>query len=99
MWLETLAGVRLQGPEVVCGVLFPDATDHVKFCCFSPDGRLFASTSSDGTICLWDTAQTKCLQILKGWWIGCVWKPGVRTGFFQALLCPVPLCPFPDLVP
>lgn len=61
MWLETLAGVRLQGPEVVGGVLFPDATDHMKFCCFSPDGRLFASTSSG----LWDTAQTKRLQILK----------------------------------
>lgn len=38
----------------------------VKFCRFSPDGRLFATTSCDCTIRLWDAAEAKCLHVLKG---------------------------------
>nr|XP_019584105.1 PREDICTED: WD repeat-containing protein 38 isoform X3 [Rhinolophus sinicus] len=41
-------------------------TGPVKFCRFSPDGRLFASTSCDRTIRLWDVVEAKCLQVLKG---------------------------------
>lgn len=38
----------------------------VKVCRFSLDGRLFATTSCDYTIRLWDTAEAKCLHVLKG---------------------------------
>nr|XP_054099729.1 WD repeat-containing protein 38 isoform X2 [Callithrix jacchus] len=42
-------------------------TGPVKFCRFSPDGHLFASTSCDHTVRLWDMARAKCLRVLKGW--------------------------------
>uniref|UniRef100_A0A8C0HUH1 WD repeat domain 38 n=1 Tax=Balaenoptera musculus TaxID=9771 RepID=A0A8C0HUH1_BALMU len=38
----------------------------VRFCRFSPHGCLFASTSCDCTIRLWDVAEAKCLQVLQG---------------------------------
>uniref|UniRef100_A0A8C0RDN5 WD repeat domain 38 n=2 Tax=Canis lupus familiaris TaxID=9615 RepID=A0A8C0RDN5_CANLF len=37
-------------------------TGPVKVCRFSLDGRLFATTSCDYTIRLWDTAEAKCLH-------------------------------------
>jgi WD40 repeat protein len=42
------------------------ASGPVKSCCFSPDGRLIASSSSDHSIRLWDVARSKCLHVLKG---------------------------------
>nr|XP_008526616.1 PREDICTED: WD repeat-containing protein 38 isoform X3 [Equus przewalskii] len=64
-----ISRVRLQGPEgeggALCLTTLP-APGPVKFCRFSPDGRLFASTSCDCTIRLWDVAEAKCLQVLKG---------------------------------
>ena len=63
----------------------------VRFCRFSPHGCLFASTSCDCTIRLWDVAEAKCLQALHGEWAGWDWEPSSQAWVpFRTLLCPVP---------
>ncbi|KAB0406698.1 hypothetical protein E2I00_003634 [Balaenoptera physalus] len=63
----------------------------VRFCRFSPHGCLFASTSCDCTIRLWDVAEAKCLQVLQGEWAGWDWEPSSQAWApFRTLLCPVP---------
>lgn len=70
----------------------------MRFCRFSPDGCLFASTSCDRTIRLWDVAEAKCLQVLQGERAGWDWEPSSQAWFpFRTLLCPVP--PRPCLAP
>ena len=36
----------------------------VKDCCFSPDGNLFASTSNDTTVRVWDVGSLKCISTI-----------------------------------
>lgn len=67
MRLERFAGViGLQGGGQHRFLTMPAYPGPVKFCRFSPDGRLFATTSGDCTIRLWDVAEAKCLHVLKG---------------------------------
>lgn len=75
------------------------ATGPVKFCRFSPDGYLFASSSCDRTIRLWDLSRAKCLWVLKGEW-GWDWVPHGQPGSpFQACVsCHFPLlCHWDDV--
>lgn len=101
MRLEKLKGVRVEGQRwgwAGGGRSLTTATrpGPVKFCRFSPDGRFFASTSYDCTIRLWDAAEAKCLQILKGEWAGWDCEPSSQAWVpFWTVLCPVPPCRSP----
>ena len=46
--------------------VFPASSGPVKFCRFSPDVCLVASSSCDHTVRLWDVTRFKCLHVLRG---------------------------------
>ena len=70
LWERWLTDPRPLRPEVADRLLSPlDMAGHgasVNHCCFTPDGRLLVSASSDRTLRLWDGATGECLHRLQG---------------------------------